>query len=91
APSAQQQTVGASLGAPKANIAERTQAVPQGQGVLTPAGRTTIQSSLTYIRSQNDRLVFAGIELVPGLQIGSIQASTADRNAVIDALTIWHG
>jgi hypothetical protein len=91
APSAQQQTVGASLGAPKANIAERTQAVPQGQGVLTPAGRTTIQSSLTYIRSQNDRLVFAGIELVPGLQIGSIQASTADRSAVIDALTIWHG
>ena len=35
--------------------------------------------------------MFAGIELVPGLQIGSIQASTADRNTTIDALTIWHG
>lgn len=85
-----QTTVGDAQAA-KPDIADKTQAVPQGQGVLTPAGRTTVQASLTYIRSANDRLVFAGIELVPGLQIGSIQASTADRNTTIDALTIWHG
>ncbi|QKS00505.1 transporter [Sphingomonas sp. CL5.1] len=85
-----QETVGDAQAA-KPDIADKTQAVPQGQGVLTPAGKTTVQASLTYIRSANDRLVFAGIELVPGLQIGSIQASTADRNTTIDALTIWHG
>ncbi|WP_298670566.1 transporter [uncultured Sphingomonas sp.] len=87
---APQTTVGDAQAA-KPDIAEKTQAVPQGQGVLTPAGKTTVQSSLTYIRSANNRLVFAGIELVPGLQIGSIQASTADRNTTVDALTIWHG
>lgn len=85
-----QGTVGDARAA-KPDIADKTQAVPQGQGVLTSAGKTTVQASLTYIRSANDRLVFAGIELVPGLQIGSIQASTADRNTTIDALTIWHG
>lgn len=89
--SQQQATVGDSLAPPKPDIAERAQAVPQGQGVLTPAGRTTFQTSLTYVRSANDRLVFAGIELVPGLQIGSIQASTAQRNTVVDAITVWHG
>ena len=85
-----QETVGDAQAA-KPDIADKTQAVPQGQGVLTPAGRTTVQPSLNYIRSANDRLVFAGIELVPGLQIGSIQASTANRNTTIGALTIWHG
>lgn len=87
---APQGTVGDAQAA-KPDIADKTQAVPQGQGVLTPAGKTTVQASLTYIRSANNRLVFAGIELVPGLQIGSIQASTADRNTTVDALTIWHG
>jgi hypothetical protein len=77
--------------APKPDIAERAQAVPQGLGVLTPAGKTTIQPSITYIRAANNRLVFAGIELVPGLQIGSIQASTADRNTTIGQLSVWHG
>lgn len=87
---ATQPTAGESI-APKPDIADRVEAVPQGQGVLTPAGRTTIQSSLTYIRAATNRLVFAGIELVPGLQIGSIQAATADRNTTIDSLTVWHG
>ena len=39
----QQTTVGDSLAPPKPDIAERAQAMPQGQGVLTPAGRTTFQ------------------------------------------------
>ncbi|HEX7852218.1 MAG TPA: transporter [Sphingobium sp.] len=76
---------------PKPDIAEKARAVPQGLGVLTPAGQTTIQPSITYIRAANNRLVFAGIELVPGLQIGSIQASTADRNTTIAQLSVWHG
>ena len=90
APGQPQEKVGQTL-APKPDIAEQAQAVPQGQGVLTPAGKTTVQASITYTRAANNRLVFAGIELVPGLQIGSIQASTADRNTIIDSLTIWHG
>lgn len=84
------QTVGVNPGN-NSDIAEQAQAVPQGQGVLTQTGKTTLQASVTYLRAANNRLVFAGIELVPGLQIGSIQASTADRNTLIGALTVWHG
>ncbi|HEX7819442.1 MAG TPA: transporter [Sphingobium sp.] len=90
APSGSPTIAGESL-APKPDLADKTQAVPQGLGILTPVGHTTIQPSITYIRAANNRLVFAGIELVPGLQIGSIQASTADRNTTIGQLSIWHG
>ena len=55
------------------------QAIPQQQGVLTPAGQLVFDPSVEYTRSSTNRLAFRGFELVPGIQIGLIEASDADR------------
>lgn len=67
------------------------QAVPEGQGVLTPRGTLTIEPSVEYVSSSSNRLVFRGVELVPGLQLGVIEASTADRNTVVATGTLRYG
>ncbi len=69
----------------------REQAIPEGQGVLTPRGRSVLESSFTYTGSSANRLVFRGIELVPGLQLGLIEASTAKRDTIEGAITLRHG
>jgi hypothetical protein len=65
--------------------------VPEGQGVLTPAGRMVLDSSFEYTSSSTNRLVFRGIELVPGIQIGLIEASDADRTTLISTLSAHYG
>ncbi len=55
-------------------------AVPEEVQVLSPAGRATFDVSTEYTRSSANRLVFRGVEIVPGLQIGVIEASEADRD-----------
>lgn len=65
-------------------LAERAeiQAIPKDLGVLTPAGQLVFDPSLEYTRSSTSRLVFRGIELIPGIQIGLIEATDADRDAI---------
>ena len=55
-------------------------AVPEEVAVLSPKGRLTFDVSAEYTRSSANRLVFRGVEIVPGLQIGVIEASEADRD-----------
>jgi len=69
----------------------RVQAVPEGQGVLTPRGVLQIEPSVEYINSATDRLVFRGVELVPGLQIGIIEASKAARDTLVGTGTLRFG
>jgi hypothetical protein len=73
------------------NVAAEVTAVPQGLGVLTPRGTTVVESSFEYSRTSNNRLVFRGIELIPGLQVGLIEASDADRDTVVGTAAIRHG
>ncbi len=84
------QTVGE---APSADheIAPKVASVPEGQGVLTRKGMTVLESSFQYTHSSKNRLVFRGIELVPGLQLGLIEASDADRDAMIGTIAVRHG
>ncbi len=84
------QTVGEAPAEDQSVAAEVT-AVPQGLGVLTPRGATVVESSFEYSRTSNNRLVFRGIELIPGLQVGLIEASDADRDTVIGTASIRHG
>jgi hypothetical protein len=84
------QTVGEAP-AEEQNVAAEVTAVPQGSGVLTPRGTTVVESSFEYSRSSNNRLVFRGIELIPGLQVGLIEASDADRDTVVGTASIRHG
>jgi hypothetical protein len=84
------QTVGE---APPADheIVQEVIAIPQGQGVLTPKGKSVLESSFEYSRASNNRLVFRGIELIPGLQLGLIEASDADRDTMVETVSLRHG
>jgi hypothetical protein len=64
-------------------IEQKVEAVPEGQGVLTPKGSFVLDPSFEYSRSSTNRLVFRGIELIPGVQIGTIEASDAHRDTLI--------
>jgi hypothetical protein len=54
--------------------------------VLTRPGHFTIEPSFTYSLSSSDRLVFRGVEIVTGIQIGVIEADQAQRNTGIATL-----
>jgi hypothetical protein len=55
-------------------------AIPEGMAVLSRQGRLSFDVSGDYTRSSSNRLVFRGIEIVPGIQIGVIEANEADRD-----------
>lgn len=66
-------------------------AVPQEQGVLTPGGTFVIEPSFDYNQSSTDRLVFRGFELIPGIQVGVIEASKARRDTLVDTIALRYG
>ncbi len=66
-------------------------AVPEGLGVLTPKGRFVYDPSFEYSRSSTNRLVFRGFELIPGIQIGVIEATDADRDTLAHTSTLRYG
>ncbi|MNQ26174.1 hypothetical protein D3C85_394030 [compost metagenome] len=57
-------------------------AIPEEVAVLSPKGQASFDISAEYTRSSANRLVFRGVEIVPGLQIGVIEASEADRDTL---------
>jgi hypothetical protein len=73
------------------NIEQKVAAVPEGQGVLTPRGQFVLDPSIEYTLSSTNRLVFRGIELIPGIQIGAIEASDADRETAIGTFAMRYG
>ncbi|UVI39581.1 transporter [Qipengyuania spongiae] len=79
--------------APPEEISQRpaVAAVPQEQGVLSRPGLLVIEPSFQYVNSANDRLVFRGFELVPGIQIGLIEASRARRDTLIETIAVRYG
>jgi hypothetical protein len=70
---------------------QRVAAVPEGQGVLTRAGHFVFEPSFEYTRSSTNRLVFRGIELIPGIQIGLIEATDADRDTLVGTASLRYG
>ncbi|GMM92715.1 hypothetical protein [Qipengyuania sp. MTN3-11] len=50
-----------------------------------------VEPSLQYVNSANDRLVFRGFELIPGIQIGVIEASRARRDSLVGTLALRYG
>ncbi len=72
-------------------IVKNVIALPEGQGVLTPKGKSVLETSFEYTRTSKNRLVFRGIELIPGLQLGLIEASDADRDTMVGTVALRHG
>jgi hypothetical protein len=76
---------------PPAEVVQERRALPENASVLTPAGHLLVEPSLELVNASTNRLVFRGIEIVTGLQIGVIEANDADRDAVSAALTVRYG
>jgi hypothetical protein len=66
-------------------------AIPPELGVLTPKGHLVLDPSVEYIRSSNNRLVFRGVEIVPGIQVGAIEASDVAQDSSITTLAARYG
>jgi hypothetical protein len=62
------------------------EALPDNIGVLTPASTFVIEPSFEYANFSTNRLVFRGVEIITGVQIGLIEASDVDRNTLIGTL-----
>lgn len=66
-------------------------AIPEGMAVLSRQGRASFDFSTDYTRSTSNRLVFRGIEIVPGIQIGVIEANEADRDTIAANVSARYG
>jgi len=67
------------------------QSLPRGIAVLTPADHFTFQPSLEYTQTTSNRLVFEGIVIVPGINLGEVTATTDDRSIVSGVLDLRYG
>ncbi|HET7085543.1 MAG TPA: hypothetical protein VFI23_12280 [Rhizomicrobium sp.] len=67
------------------------QSLPRGIAVLTPANHFTFQPSLEYTQTTSNRLVFEGIVIVPGINLGEVTATTDDRSIVSAVLDLRYG
>ena len=63
---------------------EDVAALPERAGVLTPRGRGVADPSFECVRS-------SGIELVPGINLGLIEATEADRDTIVNNLGVRYG
>lgn len=67
------------------------QSLPEGLAVLTPAQHFTLLPSVEYTHTNNDRLVYRGVVVVPGINLGEVDASKDDRNIVSGVLDLRYG
>jgi hypothetical protein len=66
-------------------------ALPEGARVLTPARALTVEGSVEYDRTSSHRLVFRGVEIVPGIQLGLVDANDVARDSVIGTVDLRYG
>lgn len=64
------------------------EALPEGQNALLGRGRLVIEPSLEYSRSSSNRLVFRGVEIVTGIQIGLLEANDTARDTISGSLAV---
>jgi hypothetical protein len=57
-------------------------ALPEGAAVLAPRRRLIVEPSIEYTRTSSNRLVFRGVEIVTGIQVGLLEANETARDAI---------
>ncbi len=77
--------------APRTSPPATVTALPPAMNVLTPRGRLILDPSLEYVRTSNNRLVFRGVEIVPGIQLGVIEASDVARDTAVATVAVRYG
>lgn len=85
------QPVGAGPPRSSDRVSPQLAALPDNVGVLTPPGKVVYDPSFEYSNTSGNRLVFRGIEIVTGIQIGVIEASDVDRNSFISSVSARMG
>lgn len=85
------QPVGEAPPQPELSEEAQVQAIPQDKGVLTRRGRLVFDPSVEYTHASENRLVFRGIELIPGIQIGLIEASDVDSDTLVGTAAVRYG
>jgi hypothetical protein len=68
-----------------------TLALPQGIDVLTPKGTLIFDNALEYQDSASNRLVFSGIQIVSGVEIGLLEASQTRNDSGLMLNTLRYG
>lgn len=76
--------------APEAQVRE-VAALPEHVGVLTPKGQLIVEPSVEYSNTSSNRLVFRGVQVIPGINFGLIEADEADRSSVTGAIGVRYG
>jgi hypothetical protein len=76
---------------PQTAAAPSVTAIPAAMNVLTPRGRLILDPSIEYVRTSNNRLVFRGVEIVPGIQLGVIEASDVARDTAVATVAARYG
>lgn len=71
-----------------AHPATTVEALPEGQNALLGHGRLVIEPSIEYSRSSSNRLVFRGVEIVTGVQVGLLEANDTARDTLSGALDV---
>jgi hypothetical protein len=66
-------------------------ALPEGVRVLTPRDSFVVESSVEYDRTSSNRLVFRGVEIVPGIQLGLIDANDVARDTAVGTVDLRYG
>jgi hypothetical protein len=67
------------------------QSLPQGIAVLTPARQFILTPSIEYTQATANRLVFEGVVIVPGINVGEVTASTDDRSIFAAVADLRYG
>ncbi|MGE0595086.1 MAG: transporter [Hyphomonadaceae bacterium] len=73
--------------APPEQAPATVEALPEGSTALMGSGRLVLETSFDYSRSSSNRLVFRGVEIVTGIQVGLIEANDAARDTISGAVT----
>ena len=59
--------------------------------MLTPRHHFVFEPSIEYDRTGANRLVFEGVEIIPGLNLGLVDATTANRDLVVATGDLRYG
>lgn len=76
---------------PQETRPQQVAAMPEQAGVLTPRASVLLEPSIEYSHTSSNRLVYRGVEIVPGVQLGVIEANDADRNSGVFTLGARYG
>lgn len=76
---------------PEESPVRQAAAMPEQAGVLTPRGQVLLEPIIDYSRTSSNRLVYRGVEIVPGVQLGVLEAGDADRNSGVFTLSGRYG